>query len=72
MDDVIVTEALPRLRDLPLGSKPRIHVPPVPNLLRLWRLVLPDYAEVDICRLLSRHGTSAYGMPYYVTKTAGV
>ena len=45
---------------------------PVPNLLRLWRLVLPDYAEVDICRLLSCHGTSVYGMKCYVTKTAGV
>ena len=43
-----------------------------PNLLRLWHLVLPDYAEVGICRLLSRHGTSAYRMPCYVTKTAGV
>ena len=35
-DDVIVTEAEARLlyiiRDLPLGSKPRSRVPPVPNL----------------------------------------
>ena len=60
------------IRDLPLGSKPRSRVPPVPNLLRLWLLVLPDSAEADICRLLSHHGTSAYGMPCYVTKTAGV
>ena len=33
-DDVIVTEArlLYIIRDLPLGSKPRSRVPPVPNL----------------------------------------